>query len=145
MRVDVPRVRATREPAAAIACVERAANRRRNAACLASDVERLTLLVFHNADDAGIARQATHSLQREGWTVLELTASRAAVSQGFNVHVHDDLLAVSGAQGLGAVLQETLRDPPQGIGAPGAPRRSLLGRVYDQAKLGLLGGPFRGN
>ncbi|HWW77973.1 MAG TPA: hypothetical protein VNY82_00150, partial [Steroidobacteraceae bacterium] len=70
MRVDVPRVRATRESAAAIACVERAANGRRNAARLAPDVERFTLLVLHDSDNAGITRQTTHGLHREGWTVL---------------------------------------------------------------------------
>ena len=69
--VDVPRVRATRESAAAIACVERAANGRWNAARLAPDVERFTLLVLHGSDNAGITRQTTHGLHREGGTVLE--------------------------------------------------------------------------
>src|ERR1700688_1222138 len=132
MCIDVPRVRATRESAAAIACVERAANRRRNAACLASDVERLTVLVLQDADDAGVARQATHGLRREGGAVLELAASRAAVAQRLSIHMHDDLLAVSRVQCLGPVLQETLSDPAQGISATRTPRGSLVGRLHDK-------------
>jgi hypothetical protein len=75
-----------------------------NAARLASDAERFTLIILHDADNAGIARQSTYGLHREGRTVLELTASRTAVSQGLHVDMHDALLAVSGAQGLGPVL-----------------------------------------
>jgi hypothetical protein len=46
VRVDVALVGAAREPAAAVAGVERAANRRRNAARLAPDIERFALLGF---------------------------------------------------------------------------------------------------
>ena len=72
-------------------------------------------------------------------------ASRAAVSQGLNIHVHDDLLAVSGAQGLGPVLQKTLRDPPQSIRTPGSPGGPLIGRLYDNTAGRFLRGRFRGN
>src|SRR5580698_1232505 len=143
--VDVPRVRTTRESATSIACVERTANRRWNATRLAPDIERLASLIFYHADDTGITGQATHRLYSERRPVLQLATSRPTRSQSLGIDVHNDLLAISRAQGLRSVLQETLGDSPQGIGAPGTPRRSLIGRLNNQAKLRLLCGSFRGN
>src|ERR1700690_3421366 len=104
MGIHVMRIAASGESAAAIACVERAAKRGRNATCLASDVERLALSVLQDAYNAGVAGQATGGLCRKRWTLLELAASRDAVSKRLGVHVHDDLLTVSSVQRLRPVL-----------------------------------------
>jgi len=70
---------------------------------------RLRLIEYATTKDRAEAlgdrlRTGERTFHREGGTVLELTASRTAVSQGLHVDVHNDLLAVSGAQGLGPVL-----------------------------------------
>jgi hypothetical protein len=95
MRIDVPRVRATRESTAAIASVERAANRWRNTTRLTPDVERLSLRALHDADNAGITRESTRRLHREGRAVLEFAAARATLSQSLRIHMNNDLVSVS--------------------------------------------------
>src|ERR1700722_12763456 len=145
VRVDIPRVRTTRESATAIACVERTAGRRRNATRLAPHIERLAPLIFHHPDNTGVTGQAPHCLYSERRPVLQFAASRPTISQSLGIDVHNDLMTISRAQGLGSVLQETLGDSPQGIRAPSTPRWSLIGRLRDQAKLRLLCGSFRGN
>jgi hypothetical protein len=137
MGIHVARVRATRESAAAIACVERAANRRWDTSRLASNIEWLALLVLQDVDNARIARQTTHRLHRQRRAVLELATSCAALAQGLGIHMNHNLLAVAAAQCLRTMLQETLRNPPQGIGTPGSPGRSLLGHGHGRAAGGL--------
>ena len=62
MGIHVARVRATGKSTAAITCIERAAQRRRDAARLAPDIERLPLRVLEDADNAGVACQTARGL-----------------------------------------------------------------------------------
>ncbi len=74
VRVDIALVRATGEAAAAIAGVERAADRRGDAAGFAPDIERLAALGLEHLQQAGIAGEAAHGLGGEGGSLLDLAA-----------------------------------------------------------------------
>jgi hypothetical protein len=64
MRIDVPRVMASRKRAMPIACPQRALQRRRHRALLAADVERRAAFVLDNGDDGAVARDALHDVDR---------------------------------------------------------------------------------
>src|SRR6202012_4689091 len=104
VRVDVPRVRTTGESATSVACVERTADRRRNATRLAPDIERLAPLIFHHPDNTGVTGQAPHCLHSERRAVLQFAAPRPAISQRLGIDMHNDLMTISRVQGLGSVL-----------------------------------------
>lgn len=97
---------------------ERTTQRRRDAAHLATDIERLAALVLDDLDHARIAGKAARGLDRDRRTVLDLATTGRPIAQSALVHVHDDLVTVPAVQGLGTVLQEALGEQCQGIRPP---------------------------
>src|SRR3984957_10329020 len=96
VRIDVALMSAAGETAAAVAGIERAADRRRNAARFAPDIERLALRILEYAQQARIACEAAHGLDGDGRSMFDLAAPGGAVVQCLSVHVNDNLVAVGG-------------------------------------------------
>ena len=98
--LDVVRVHARAiaagEAASAVARGERPAQRRRDRAGLAPDVERPAVAV-QERDDAGVAGQAPGRLRRERLPVGELAAPGRvrAPREGVRIDVHHHLMAVA--------------------------------------------------
>src|SRR5690349_9194025 len=76
-----------RERAAAIACIERSTQRRRDDALLPSYVERIPVVVLEYRHVTAIAEQALDRLDRE------IRTARPS-AEGVRVGVHDDLIVV---------------------------------------------------
>src|SRR6185503_8044415 len=87
MCFDEPRAVTTRERAVSITRPNRAPNRRRHRALLATHGERRAALVLRDDDDARIARNALHRLERR------VSPPRPSM-EGCFVDVHDDLVAI---------------------------------------------------
>ena len=87
VRVDVVRTPATRKRAAAVARPQRALQRRGDHAPLAPDVERRAVVVFDDRDQAAVAGEALHRLDRQ------IRAPRPS-AEGFLVDMHDDLIVI---------------------------------------------------
>ncbi len=119
--VDVPLVAATGENAAFVARCERTTQRGRDAARLATDIQRLTALVLGDRDDARIAGKAARGFDGSAGPSSSSQRPALALAQRAFVDVHDDLLAIAAAQRLGAVLQEALGQHDERIGAPRRP------------------------
>jgi len=75
MAIDIVAVRAAGKATALVARLERMADRRRDAAGLASHIGRFSRLSFDDFDDAGVAGKPTRSVGGEGRPVFELAAS----------------------------------------------------------------------
>ena len=58
--------------------------------------------------------------------MLDLASAGDAVSKRLGIDVHDDLVAFAAAQGLGAVLEEALRQYGQCICTSRRPARRLI-------------------
>ena len=98
-----------------IARTQRAPQRRRNAAGLAGDVERLALRVLDDADDAAVTGEAPGRFDGQCRTVLQLATTRLVGVQRLGVDVHDDLVALAAVQRGGPSFKETLRDDDERI------------------------------
>src|SRR5262245_14992996 len=81
---------APREAATAISGVEKAAQRCRNRAGLAPDVQRFTVLVFDDTDDARVTRKTPRRLRGDRRSFLELAAPSLLVSERLRGDVHVD-------------------------------------------------------
>src|SRR5262245_59608131 len=81
MRIGVTSVGATGEAAAAIAGIECASQGRRNAARLAADVERLTLVVLQNHHGTAVASEAACSFRGNARAILDFALAGRAVAQ----------------------------------------------------------------
>ena len=114
--VHVALVIAPREYAAFVARRERTAHRRRDTAGLATDIERLALLVFGDLDLAAIAREATRGFDRNRRAVVELAATGLALAQRGFVDVHHDLMSIAAFHCSRAVLQEAFGHDDERIG-----------------------------
>ena len=75
------------ETTAAVAGLQCAADRRRNAARFAPHIERFTVLVLEEAEQAGIAGEAAHGLDGDRGSLLDLAASGSALAQSLGVDV----------------------------------------------------------
>src|SRR6266436_6632837 len=104
MGVHVTGVCASGEPTSAIPRVQCTADRRRNGARLAPDIERFPLLILHDAHQAGVAREPSSRLRRQRGTVLELTSSGYTLAQRLGIHVNDDLVALPTVERCRSVL-----------------------------------------
>src|SRR5690606_31978573 len=85
MSVDVTLPMAAGKCAAAIARPERAPQRRRDRAALSSDVERHAALVLRDRDQAAVAAEPLHGLDRQ-------IGASGPSAEGRLVDVHDDLI-----------------------------------------------------
>jgi hypothetical protein len=101
-----------------MARVQRTANRWRNGARLAPDIERLPLLILHYAYHARVTREPSGDFGCQGGTVLEFTASGNTLTQCLGVDVDHDLVSLPAVENRRSVLQKGFRDATQGIGAP---------------------------
>src|SRR5437762_531967 len=63
---------APREAAAAVARAQRALQSKRDAACLAADVQRLAVRTLDDADERAVAAEPSHRVERERRAVVEL-------------------------------------------------------------------------
>src|SRR3972149_3821065 len=95
MAVHEPCMRTTREPTALIAGAKCAAQCGRNCAGLAADIQRLTLFVLNEYDEARITCEATRGLSRNARAFFQLAATGMTVPQGLGIHMHHDLLAIT--------------------------------------------------
>jgi len=139
--IQIALIGAAGETASRIADVERAADRRRDAAGLAPHIERFAPLGLDDANQARIAAQTAHRLGRQRGAVLEVAASGGLILQRLCIDVHHHLEAIRGApgrRGLGRatrVLQIPFGHPGQRIGAPtGIADRLLLGKLHIQLR-----------
>src|SRR6266404_9845061 len=114
MGIDIALMRASRESAAAVAALQRAAYRGRDTAGLAADIEGLALFILGHRDEARVAGQAPRSFRCQRGTMFDFAASRRAFAQSLGVDVHHDLVAVGGAYIFRTLLQKTLRHQGQG-------------------------------
>lgn len=96
--VDEAFVSAPGESTARIAGIERASYRRRDGARLASHVQRLTLLVLKDADQAGVAGEAARRFRGNRGSMLDPAATGEAFVQGVSIDAHDDLVAIGGVR-----------------------------------------------
>ena len=128
MRVDVARVRAAGKATALVARIQDAPERGRNCPRLATDIERLAIIVLDQSDDARVARQPTGGLGRHRRSVFKRAASGGAISQSFFGHVHHDLETLSAGGFNRAMRQEAFGYQGQCIRAARAERNRLLRR-----------------
>jgi hypothetical protein len=145
MRVHVARVRAPWKTATAVTCAERTANGRRNSARFASDIERFPLLVLRQRHDAGVASEATRGIGSQGRAVFKLTPPCVPISQGFNVDVDNDLLAITSTCSFRSVLQEAFCYSAESIGATGSPGRPFIEGLHNHPFRQFRRTSFRGN
>src|SRR5690606_27761146 len=75
---------------------ERAAERRRDGALLAADLERRALVILDDGDDAAVTGEPPHRLDRQ------LRAPGASAEGGI-IDVHDDLVVVGGRRRRGRI------------------------------------------
>jgi hypothetical protein len=99
MGIQKAPIRAPGEAAFGIAGVERAADRRRDAASLAAHLERFAPLGLDDANQARVAGQTAHRRGRQCGAVLEVAASGALILQSLGIDVHHHLVTVRGAPG----------------------------------------------
>ena len=79
--VEITRVRAAgKATAAVIARPQRALQSRRDAACLAADVERFTVLALYYRNDAAVAGETSGGFRGDRWAVFELAAACSALT-----------------------------------------------------------------
>lgn len=67
--------------AAAVACFQRAGERRRDAARFAADIERVSVFAFDDTDDRRIAREPSRRVERKRGAILQL-AEGPSVTNG---------------------------------------------------------------
>ena len=120
--VQEARVRAAREATARIAAAQGPADRRRDAAGSATDVQRAALVVLDDSHEARIAGQAAGGPGRQRRAVLDLAAARCVrLAQRLGIDMHDDLLALAAGQRPVAMGQPGLGEARQRVGAALAP------------------------
>ena len=124
--VDKAAVRAHREPAAAIARPERPANRRRNRARLAADVQHRAAFARRHRHQRPVAADAPERLRGNACSVVKERLAGAVRSQHRLLQMNDDLIDVTAAAtGAGPRLllrrrrQRSLSDRDQPIGPSG--------------------------
>ena len=89
--------------------------RRRDAPCLPSDVERIAVLVLDDWHQARIARQAARGFNSDRRSIFELTAPGGALLQRFRRNMDHDLVTIGPMHGFRSMLEETLGDETEGI------------------------------
>jgi hypothetical protein len=108
---------AAREAAAAVAMVERSAERWWNGAGAGADFHDAALGIVAHDDPARIARQP---LRRSSWNARALLkdglAGLLGVGQDLGIDVDDDLIALARSTGVEFVVQGGLGDERKGIG-----------------------------
>lgn len=96
MAVHEAPLRASWEPAASVAALQRPSYRRSDGAGLPAHAERVTCAVLADRHDAGVASESSGGLPGEGTAVVQLAATLGAVvDQGHRIHVDDDLVAIA--------------------------------------------------
>jgi hypothetical protein len=127
IRINVARVRAARESAAAIARIERTPQRARNAPSSSANIQRLVLLVLDNRHEAAIACKAPNGLSGHRRAFVDLTSAGDAIAKRLCINVYDDLVALAATQRLAAVLEISLSKRAERIGASSRTTWALIG------------------
>ena len=94
MCIDVEVIQAVWKAAALVAMGQRSADRRRNAARAAADVQQFAVLAFLQRHERGIAHQAPRRLRCDGAAVPDMAAVAVPLAlQDRAIHAYHDLVA----------------------------------------------------
>src|SRR5215831_18434185 len=124
MAVDVAFVAAAGKTTALISGIKSAFERGWNAASFSTHIERITLLVFGNPDDAAITSEAAGGFGGKRWAIFKLRAAMLCIdrlstngTKSFSVNMHDDLVLIAAAHFFNAMGEKAFSNECECVGA----------------------------